>query len=156
MSKIETISRYFVIIKKLRRYPVSFKEIMDELELESEIRSLDLTVSRRTFYRDLKDIDLIFRIYIQYNRSEDKYYIDFDEQDEMQERIFEAFDIFNAFNISNKLSQNVYFEKRIPQGTEHLYGILHAIKNNVQINFTYNDFIKDEIREKKVEPYALK
>ena len=65
------------------------------------------------------------------------YFIDFDEQAEVNERILEAFETFNALNISDRLSNHIHFEKRKPRGTENLYGLLHAIKNQVHIKFTY-------------------
>ena len=59
-------------------------------------------------------------------------------------------------NVTDRLSKYIHFEKRRPQGTENLYGLLHAIKNKFQIYFTYQKYW-DEIPEKRaVEPYALK
>ena len=67
-----------------------------------------------------------------------------------------GFDTFNALNISDRLSNYIHFEKRHPQGTENLYGLLHAIKNKVQITFSYQKFWEDEISQRIAEPYALK
>ncbi len=156
MSKRESISRYFIIIKKLRKYAATFKEIMNELELESEIQSYNFRVSKRTFQRDLEDIRFIFNIDIQYDFSRGVYFIDSEDQSEVQERIFEAFDTFNALNISDRLSKNIHFEKRNPQGTENLYGLLHAIKNKTQIVFTHQNYWENRTAERRVEPYALK
>ncbi len=156
MSKKESISRYFIIIKKLRKYAATFKEIMNELELESEIQSYNFRVSKRTFQRDLEDIRFIFNIDIQYDFSRGVYFIDSEDQSEVQERIFEAFDTFNALNLSDRLSQNIHFEKRKPQGTENLYGLLHAIKHKVQITFTYQKYWDNQTTNRRVEPYALK
>lgn len=156
MSKRESISRYSLIIKKLRRFPASFKEISDTLSLESELQSYNFNVSKRTFQRDLEDIRSIYNIDIQYDTSRKAYYIDTDEQPEVNERIMEAFDTFNALNISDRLSDHIHFEKRKPQGTENLYGLLHAIKNHLLITFTYQKYWEDELTDRKVEPYALK
>lgn len=156
MSKRESISRYSLIIKKLRRFPVSFKEISDTLSLESELQSYNFNVSKRTFQRDLEDIRSIYNIDIKYDFSRKAYFIDFDEQPEVNERILEAFDTFNALNISDRLSDYIHFEKRKPQGTENLYGLLHAIKNHFQITFTYQKYWEDELTDRKAEPYALK
>lgn len=156
MSKREAISRYNLIIKKLRKAPVSFNEIADYLSLESELQSYDFNVSKRTFQRDLEDIRSIYNIDIQYDFSRKVYFIDFEQQPEVNERILEAFDTFNALNITDRLSNHIHFEKRRPQGTENLYGLLHAIKNQVQINFTYQKYWEDELTERIVEPYALK
>jgi predicted DNA-binding transcriptional regulator YafY len=84
------------------------------------------------------------------------YFIDFDDQPDINARILEAFDTFNALNLSDRLSNHIHFEKSRPQGTENLYGLLHAIKNQFQIGFTYQKFWNDEITQRGVEPYALK
>ena len=59
-------------------------------------------------------------------------------------------------NLTDRLSKHIHFEKRKPQGTEHLYGVLHAIKNQIQIKFVYQKYWEDELTERIVEPYALK
>lgn len=156
MSKRESISRYNLIIKKLRKQPATFNEILDYLSLESELQEYNFNVSKRTFQRDLDDIRSLYNIDIVYDYSKKYYFIDFDEQPEVNERILEAFDTFNALNISDRLSNFIHFEKRHPQGTENLYGLLHAIKNKVQITFSYQKFWEDEISHRIAEPYALK
>lgn len=156
MSKRESISRYNLIIKKLRKHPASFAEISDYLALESELQEYNFNVSKRTFQRDLEDIRSLYNIDIQFDFSRKVYSLDFDEQPDVNERILEAFDTFNALNLSDRLSANIHFEKRRPQGTENLYGLLHAIKNQWQIKFTYQKFWEDELTKRITEPYALK
>ena len=156
MSKRESIARYNLIIKKLRKHPASFAEIADYLALESELQEYNYNVSKRTFQRDLEDIRSLYNIDIQFDFSRKVYFLDFDEQSDVNERILEAFDTFNALNLSDRLSNNIHFEKRRPQGTENLYGLLHAIKNQLQIKFTYQKFWEDELTKRIVEPYALK
>jgi len=156
MSKRESIYRYNLIIKKLRNQPATFNEIDDYLTLESELQSYKFNVSKRTFLRDLEDIRSIYNIDIQYDFSRKVYSINKDQQLEVNERILEAFDTFNALNISDRLSDYIHFEKRRPQGTENLYGLLHAIKNKVQISFTHHNYWDDIMTTRTVEPYALK
>ena len=156
MSKRESIARYTLIIKKLRKQPCTFSEIADYLALESELQEYDFNISKRTFQRDIEDIRSVYNIDIQYDFSKRVYYVDFDQQPEVNERIMEAFDIFNALNITDRLSEFIHFEKRKPQGTENLYGLLHAIKNQVQIVFSYQKFQDEAVTQRKAEPYALK
>ena len=156
MSKRESITRYSLIIKKLRKNPATFNEISEYLSLESVLQEYNFNVSKRTFKRDIEDISSLYNIDIVYDFSRKMYCIDFDEQPDVNERIFEAFDTFNALNISDRLSDYIHFEKRRPQGTENLYGLLHAIKNKVQISFTYLKFWEDNISLRVAEPYALK
>ncbi|HYQ56450.1 MAG TPA: WYL domain-containing protein, partial [Draconibacterium sp.] len=124
MSKRESITRYNLIINKLRKQPSTFAQISDYLKLESEIQSYNFNISKRTFQRDLQDILSIFNIEIKYNFTDKVYFIKYDERPEISERVLEAFDTFNALNISDRISRNIYFEKRRPAGTENLYGLL--------------------------------
>lgn len=156
MSKRESIARYNLIIKKLRKRPATFAEIEEYLALESEIQAYNFNVSKRTFQRDRDDIRSLYNIDILFDFSKKVYYIDFDEQPEANERILEAFDTFNALNLTDRLSKHIHFEKRKPQGTENLYGVLHAIKNHTQIKFVYQKYWEDKFTERLVEPYALK
>lgn len=156
MSKREAIARYNLIIKKLRRGPCSLREIMDYLERESELQGYDFTVSARTFQRDLNDIRSLYNLDIAYDFSRKTYRMEGEERPEYTERILEAFDTYNMIQVSDRLSDRVYFEKRKPLGTEHFNGILHAIQNGFMIKFRYHKFYQEESEEKRVEPYALK
>jgi predicted DNA-binding transcriptional regulator YafY len=156
MSVRESIARYSLIIKKLRKNSASFAEIFDYLSYESELQGYNFSVSKRTFQRDLADIRSLYNIDIQFDLSRKGYSIQSAEQPGLSERILEAFDMLNALNLSDRLSDNIYFEKRKPSGTENLYGLLHSIKNQLQIKFTYQKFWEDESTLRHVEPYALK
>lgn len=156
MSKQEAISRYNLIIRKLRKYPATFQEIAAWLAQESEIESYDYNISKRTFQRDIKDIRAIYKIDIQYDFSRMVYYIEHDDQSMANGRILEAFDTLNALNLADRLSDHIHFEKRRPQGTENLYGLLHAISNQLQIRFTYQKYWEEEVSQRIAEPYALK
>jgi predicted DNA-binding transcriptional regulator YafY len=156
MSKREFLSRYNLIINKLRKKPATFKEINDFLERESEIQEYKFTVSSRTFKRDLDDIRSLFNINIEYDFSKKVYFINDEGQLEVNDRMLEAFDTFQVLNISNGLSNYIHLEKRKPQGTENLYGLLHSIKNSLIIKFDYQKFWDSEATLRKAEPYALK
>jgi predicted DNA-binding transcriptional regulator YafY len=156
MAVREKIARFNLIIKKLRKKPATWKEIQDHLASESEFQEYHFMISERTFQRDLNDIRELYNIDIRHNRSQGVYFIDDDDQSQVNERILEAFDTFNALNLTDRISQHIHFERRRPQGTENLYGLLHAIKNRVQITFTYQKYWEDKLTDRRVEPYALK
>jgi predicted DNA-binding transcriptional regulator YafY len=156
MSKKESLTRYNIIIKRLRKNPASFDEIYSLLEMESELSGYNLCVSKRTFQRDLEDIRSLYDIEICYDHSRKVYHIVFDDRNEVTERILEAFDTFNAIKITDRLSDHIHFESRPPSGTEHLYGLLHAIQNKFQVEFFYRKFIDEEYSSRKAEPYAMK
>ena len=155
MSKRESIIRYFLIIKKLRQQAATFSEISDYLNRESELQGYNFTISKRTFQRDMEDIGSIYNIDIKYDFSRKLYFIDLDQQTEMSNRIFEAFDIFNALNTSEQTGSYIHFENRRSQGTENLYNLLLAIKRNVQIKFSYHKFWENKSSLRTVEPFAL-
>lgn len=156
MSKRESITRYNLIIKKLRKQSANFNEISEYLALESELQSYNFSISKRTFQRDLDDIRSIYNIDIRFDSSNKVYYIDVEQHPEINERLLEAFDIFNALNISDRLSNYIQLEQRKPMGTENLFGLLHAIRNRFLISFTYQKYWDGVFSERKVEPYFLK
>ncbi len=156
MSIKQTITRYSLIINKLRKSSATLAEISDYLKLQSEIHGENYSFSPRTFQRLKDDIDNLFHIEIKFDSSKKVYYIHDDGQPQANARILEAFDTFNALNMSDRLSEYIHFEKRKPQGTEHLYGLLQAIKNRNQIQFTYQKYGEVALKKRQAEPYALK
>lgn len=156
MSKRESVNRQMLIIKKIRKSPCTFDQISDYLELESEIQGYNFTISKRTFQRDLEDIRVTFNFDIQFDFSKKVYFLDSEEHTETNDRILEAFDTFNALNVTERISDFIHFEKRKPKGTENLNGLIHAIKNKVQINYLYMKFWDTVPTKKTVEPLSLK
>jgi len=163
MSKRAYISRYLLILKKLKVNPYStYLEIQAYIENQFEYMQMhddDLQIgsSKRTLQRDITEIRNVFGIDIEYSKSQKGYFINHNEAENMNfQRMMEAFEIFNSLNIAQDLAPFVHLEKRKPQGTENLYGLLHAIKNNFQIMFDYQKFWEEESHQRLVEPYALK
>jgi predicted DNA-binding transcriptional regulator YafY len=163
MSKRAYISRYLLILKRLKVRPYStYLEIQAYIENQFEYMQMhddDLQIgsSKRTMQRDIRDIRNMFGVDIEYSKSQKGYFINHNEAENMNfQRMMEAFEIFNSLNIAQDLAPFVHLEKRKPQGTENLYGLLHAIKNNFQIMFDYQKFWEEESHQRFVEPYALK
>lgn len=163
MSKRGYISRYLLILKKLKVKPYStYKELQAYIEnqfdyLQMQDDTLNIGFSKRTLQRDIKEIRNVFGIDIEYSKSNKGYYISQSETENMNfQRMMEAFDMFNSLNLAQDLTPFIHLEKRRPQGTENLYGLLHAIKNKLKIKFTYQKFWEEEVSQRLVEPYALK
>ena len=163
MSKRGYISRYLLILKKLKsKQYSSFEELDNYMEsqfeyLQMQDDTLNIGFSKRTLQRDIREIRNIFGIEIEYSKTFKGYYISQSEAENMNfQRMMEAFDMFNSLNLAQELTPFIYLEKRKPQGTENLYGLLHAIKNRLQIKFSYQKYWEDEISHRTVEPYALK
>mgnify|MGYP000237481556 FL=1 len=163
MSKRGYISRYLLILKKLKVKPYStYEELQTFIEnqfdyLQMQDDNLQIGFSKRTLQRDIKEIRNVFGIDIEYSKSQKGYFISQNENENMNfQRMMEAFDMFNSLNLAQNLTPFIHLEKRRPQGTENLYGLLHAIKNRLQIKFTYQKFWEEELSQRLVEPYALK
>lgn len=163
MSKRAYISRYLIIIKKLKAKPFSTREDLlkhlekqfEKLQMQDEL--LNMGISERTLQRDFKEIRNLFGVDIQFSKKEKGYFIEQGEIEQMNfERMMEAFDIFNSLNITQDLTPFIFLEKRKSKGTDNLYGLLHAIKNRLQIKFDYQKFWEEEITQRNAEPYALK
>lgn len=161
MSKRGYISRYLLILKKLKVKPFStYEELQSYIEnqfdyLQMQDDNLQIGFSKRTLQRDIKEIRNIFGIDIEYSKSQKGYFISQNENMNFQ-RMMEAFDMFNSLNLAQDLTPFIHLEKRRPLGTENLYGLLHAIKNRFKIKFTYQKFWEEELSQRLVEPYALK
>jgi predicted DNA-binding transcriptional regulator YafY len=157
MAKFESTKRQHLIIDKLKRVEhASFQEISDYLKQESEIQGYNLTVSKRTFLRDLSEIGSLYGIYIKCNRSGNLYYIEEDFEPEINERMLEAFDMYHVLKIQERQSPYLHLDKRRSRGTEHICGLLHAIKNRLHIAFSYHKYYREHPDRRIVEPVALK
>lgn len=148
--------RQHLIIRRLKRKPSSFNELQEYMEQESEIRGYDLTMSIRTFKRDRDSILSTYGIEIIYNHSLKEYIIDDSFSADVDERIMEAFDLIDTFKINQDLSKFVRFEKRKAIGSEHMLGILHAIKNRLLLHFGYHKYAEVQQSSRAVHPYLLK
>jgi predicted DNA-binding transcriptional regulator YafY len=157
MSKLEATKRQHLIITKLKRSKrATFKDIANYLQKESDLEGYNFTISKRTFYRDLEDIYSIYGISIEYNFSNRAYFINEDLEPAITDRMLEAFDMYHALKIEEQQLPYLHLEKRFPKGTEHLYNLLHAIKNHLQITFDYQKYYKSHVENKVVDPLVLK
>lgn len=163
MSKRGYISRYLIIVKELSTHKyASYEQIKAALErslafLQDSDETLEIGDSKRTLQRDIKDIRNLFGIDIDYSAARRGYYISYNKSDSLDfQRRMEALDMLNSIHLSEKLSPYLIYEKRRAQGTENIPGLLHAIRQKVQVRFMYQKYWDEEISERLVEPYVLK
>ena len=159
MSKLIYFKRYLYVIDRLRSRPCSFNDLQEHVmrKLENDDIDTAFEYAIRTFERDKKDIATLFGIDIHYNRKDKTYAIDEEEiEDQSVTRMIDAFSIHHALQEGNKLSPSVFLEKRKSLGTEHIYGIIHAIQNGVVLKFTHEKHWIDEITQREVKPIAIK
>jgi predicted DNA-binding transcriptional regulator YafY len=163
VSKRAYISRYLLILKKLQAKPYcSFEELESHLsrqfqQMQLMDEAIELAFSKRTFQRDCREIYNLFGVQIDYSTTDKGYYINKTQQENKHaQRLIEEFEIINALSLANDAAPYIYLDNRQPQGTNNLFGLLHAIKTKVQIQFYYQKFWEDKPTKRTVEPYALK
>ncbi|MES2418293.1 MAG: WYL domain-containing protein [Bacteroidota bacterium] len=156
MSKIDILIRHSVIIQRLKRSPATLKEINEYLALESDLTGNNLQVSNRTFTRDKADILSIWKINIECEKSSNKYYIETMDENSSSLRLLDTFITAYAVNSTTGYSQFLQLEDYAKSGSENFHGILHAIKNNLQIHIFYQSYWSDTEVDRIVNPYLLK
>lgn len=153
MSKRGYISRYMLIVKKLKAKPYStYQELQSYIDNRIEFyqtwdETLNIGFSKRTLQRDIREIKNLFGVDIEFSKSNKGYFINQTETDRVNmnfQRMMEAFDIFNSLSLTQDLTPFIHLEKRRPQGSENLYGLIHAIKNKFEIRFDYQKFWEEQ------------
>lgn len=159
MAILNAIQRYLIIIRKIRQSNgITLKElqekVIDELTAHGDT---NIAVSDRTLKRDLQNIRDDLKIGINYTPSKG-YHMAEDElsQPKNIENILESFDILNALNADTGLNHVVFPERRPYRGTEYLYPLLKAIRNNRMVHIRYQRYEDKFSIERDICPYALK
>ena len=156
MSVRQSLKRYTKIISLLRRRPMNYQEIQNEMSLDPDAIEDKLLTSQRTLQRDIIDIASIYEIEIESDKSSNKYYIKEDVEAIDSRRLRENYEIVNAIKMSKGFGDTLIFEERRHLGTEHMAGLIHAIQNNLYTEFTYIKFWDASETERKVKPISLK
>ncbi|MDR3046887.1 MAG: WYL domain-containing protein [Bacteroidales bacterium] len=147
-----------MIIQLLKqRKKATFVEISDYLHTVSELVGTDLTISPRTFNRDLKDISSLYGLSIKFDFSKLIYFIAEELNPTITHRMSELLSLINTLSVDDPLShQNIYFENRSSNGAEHLLLLSAAIKKNLQLRFQYQNFYNEESTTHTVESLLIK
>ena len=158
MPKETFFARYALIIKRLEKSPASFEEIASYLQNESELQDRNFEISKRTFQRDLKDIESQLGIEIVNERKGDKKYRIVEKSDYKvhSQRLMESYQVTNAIHASLEYSQYIFLENRQPKGLEHFSGMFYAIQNKRIIQFNHYKYWDETITKRTVHPLALK
>ncbi|MDO8969021.1 YafY family protein [Algoriphagus sp.] len=156
MSKLTSLYRQLQLIKLAKKGPFTWDQVESLLEKKSEGGDLDLQISKRTLNRDLKEIQELFGVVIEFDFKSARYHINAEESCENHLELMESFETIQAFRRANRLSGKVFFEKRLARGTEYLKPILEAIENQEAVRFEYEKFWLWEIESRELRPIALK
>lgn len=156
MSKKESLARQSIIINALRKRPMTFDALSEKLDLESEIRGYDYRISKRTFNRDVEEINDLYNIDIKYNYSIKAYCLSEDGIDPTNERLLDAFTTFHVLQVGESMTKNFDIEKRKAAGMEHIFVLMHLVKHQLLTEISYHKFQEDSAEVKTVASLALK
>jgi hypothetical protein len=127
MSKLIYFKRYLYVIDRRSR-PCSFIELQEHVMHKLEQDDIDTTFEYaiRTF-DTRKTLRPFWDCYSIQPRRQNVYWWRWNRRPvDLNDR---CFSIHHALQEGNKLSPSVFLEKRKSLGTEHIYGIIHAIQN---------------------------
>ena len=161
MAKSDYTKRYLYIIRDVQEHPyISSKELIEHVSRQLVLHDSEATsFSTRTLKRDLQEIRDKLGFAIEWDNRRKGYYIpDNDEANDPEgiARFLESFEILNSLNADNGLSRFVFPEHHHPSGTQHLYPLVQAMKENRLITFNYYKFREQLMTSREVEPYAVK
>jgi len=143
MAKQEAVKRQLIIIKLLRKNGISFKEIEKHLLNQSQETGFNLEISQRTFQRDREEILNLWGIEILFNKRDGIYEITHEDDDSLNERLIESFEMIAVLKKSRNASKYIHLEKRKSNGVAYFNDLIHAIENELKIQFVLNSYWND-------------
>ena len=156
MSKKQFIKRHLLLINKLKKASCSFDELQKYLQFQSELDEENYLVSTRTLQRDIVEIKSLYNIEIKFNRKEGVYQLNDDQEDALNERIFETFTVLDTLKLAENFSDEIVFEQRKSLGLENIFLLVHAIKNRQEISFLHKKYWEEIAVSKTFQPYFIK
>ena len=156
MSKRTFFNRYIWLFDLIKNNSyITLNEIIEKYN--NSILWNDETVgfSKRTFHRDINEIEELFGVEIEYDNVNKGYYIDNEIIQENTSLLIESHRIINTLEQFKEISKYISagFHNT---GSEHLSAILCAIKNKSTIEFSYYKYVGGELSEREIEPYFVK
>ena len=154
----ELLQKYLWLVQTFIRAGergLTLQEISDKWE-----RRWDAPYSRRTFNNHRKDIEDVFGVYIECNRSTNCYFIEYsaDVADENAESAW----LINTFSVNNilrtgkeRLSGRVSVEN-IPSGHHHLTSVMEAMADCHEMVIEYKKYSSTSSERLTIRPYAVK
>jgi predicted DNA-binding transcriptional regulator YafY len=156
MSKRTFFKRYIWLFDLIKNNSyITLNEIIEKYN--NSILWNDETVgfSKRTFHRDINEIEELFGVEIEYDNINKGYFIDYETIQENTSLLIESYRIINTLEQFKEISK--YISTGLHNtGSEHISTILYAIKNKNVIEFSYYKYVGGEITQRNIEPYFLK
>ncbi len=153
----DLFNRYIWLVDTIYR---SGKITLDDINqkwVQNDISEGNL-IPKRTFHNHRKEIEDMFDINIECNKSTYEYYIENKEDMErggVRRWLINAFAVNNMLNESHKLKQRILFED-IPSGQQYLTTIIEAMRDGLKMKMRYQGFWMDKDAEFEIQPYFVK
>ena len=154
----ELLQKYIWLVQTFIRAGergLTLQEISDKWE-----RRFDSPYSRRTFNNHRKDVEDVFGIYIDCNRSNNRYFIQYSE--DIMDQNAESAWLINTFTVGKmlslgkeRLSGRVAVEN-IPSGQMHLTPIMEAMTEGKVLEIEYKKYTSNIPETLTVHPYGIK
>lgn len=154
----ELLQKYIWLVQTFIRAGdngLSLQDILDKWE-----NRWDSPYSRRTFNNHRNDVENVFGIKIECNRSTNRYFIEY--SDDVTDENAESAWLINTFSVNNllrsgkeRLSGRVAVEN-IPSGHRHLATIMDAMNDNLKLIIEYKKYSSNESESLTIHPYAVK
>ena len=154
----ELLQKYIWLVQTFVRAGnrgLTLQEICDKWE-----NRWDAPYSRRTFNNHRKDVEDVFGIFIDCNRSTNRYFIEY--SDDVADENAESAWLINTFSVNNllrsgkdRLSGRVAVEN-VPSGHRHLTAIMEAMTDNLEVVIEYKKYSSTEAERLTIHPYAVK
>lgn len=123
-------------------------------------RRWDTPYSRRTFNNHRKEVEEVFGIYIECNRSTNRYYIEY--SDDVADENAESAWLINTFSVNTllrsgkeRLSGRVAVEN-VPSGHKYLTDVMDSMIENQEIIIDYKKYSCTAPERLTIHPYAVK
>lgn len=153
------LDQYIWLVNTIyRARRIAFDEL-NRLWIQNEDLSDGKGLNIRTFHRHRNAIESLFDINIECDKSDGyAYYIentDDIKNNGIRSWLLNTFAVNNLINESHKLKKRILFEE-IPSGQKYLTHIIEAMRDNLQIEITYQGFNKAQSNTFIIYPYCLK
>ena len=154
----ELLQKYIWLVQTFIRAGergLTLQEISDKWE-----NRFDSPYSRRTFNNHRKEVEDIFGIFIDCNRSTNRYFIEY--SDDVADENAESAWLINTFTVNKalslgkeRLSGRVAVEN-IPSGHQFLTSVIEAMTDNNVIEISYRKYSSTAAEQLTLHPYAVK
>lgn len=156
MSKRTFFKRYIWLFDLIKNNPyITLNETIEKYNNSILWNDETAGFSKRTFHRDINEIEELFGVEIEYDNVNKGYFIDYGTIHENTSLLIESYRIINTLEqfkeIKKYISTGFY-----NTGSEHISAILCAIKNKNTIEFSYYKYVGGEFSQREIEPYFVK